>query len=462
MNHHSKKEKNTGRAGDTVYRLIIVGGGAAGLYAGAVSSYVSDSFPSKPGSCLILEKKEQPGKKLLITGAGQCNLTHDGSIKDFLPHYHDSGKKIRTALYSHSNQQVCDFLAEEGISTFSREDGKIFPESLSAKKVRDSLARLCERNGFIILRDTPCTGLKPLFTKQESGAENGCGALAVSSSARWEVRSGKQKFLAENVLIATGGASVPQTGSDGSFLNILEELDIPIEPLTAALAPVYVQQYPFSELSGISFPDAKVVVQSRDGAKKEERQGAILLTHDSFSGPCIIDGSRWTETGDTLKISWLSDLRTEELVNILVKSGSSSKAAAGTIIAKTLKDEGYSVPQRFLELQLERCGFDASQKAAQTGKKAWQSAARVLTEDVYSVSGKGSLNAAMATRGGVSLESLNLKTMESKQYPGLWFAGEVVDIDGDTGGYNLQFAFSSAACAIKNMFSSKKEKKNKQ
>ena len=216
----------------TVYRFIIIGGGAAGLYAGAIAGFFHPDLPKKHCG-LILERGTEPGRKLIITGSGQCNLTHSGSIKDFPAHYHEAGRKIRTLLYAHSNQRVVSTFSDMGIKTFEREDGKIFPESLSARKVRDTLSERCSKNGFPILTGMKCTELIPLHRK------------SINRGARWKIICGEQEFRARNVLVTTGGASVPKTGSDGSFLKILERLTIPVSPLTPALVPVSVQKISF-------------------------------------------------------------------------------------------------------------------------------------------------------------------------------------------------------------------------
>lgn len=457
----------TKKDASAAYRLIIIGGGAAGLYAGAVSQFLCPDLPEGQRG-IILERRPEPGKKLMISGAGQCNLTHGGSVKDFPPHYHEAGKKIRTLLYAHSNSQVSANFARMGVRTFEREDGKIFPKTLSARKVRDALISRCEKNGFPILTGAECTGLTPFFRFRTDCSFEENRALPYSSSgddfsdipaarqdsiaARWKVVCGRREYRAHSVLITTGGASVPKTGSDGTFLRILENLGIPSVPLTPALTPVFVQQYPFRSLSGISFSDAHITVLGRDGKKKIDRRGPLLLTHEAFSGPCVIDSSRYIETGDSLIVSWNADLPASVLLHRLTDAASKSKISASSHLAGILKEAGFPVPQRFLDLQLLRCGTDPTRKAAQIGKKTWSAILRTLTEDVYSVSGKGGFSSAMATRGGVSLDAVDLKTMESKRYPGLYFAGEVLDVDGDTGGYNLQFAFSSAACAVKSIF----------
>ena len=246
--------------------------------------------------------------------------------------------------------------------------------------------------------------------------------------------------------------NVPQTGSDGGFLSVLADLNIGQNPLSPALTPVYVQQYPFSELSGISFLRAAAAVFDKKGQRKAHRIGPVLLTHDSFSGPCIIDISRSIHAGDLLKINYLSAISAERFASLLTENSSRAKSNVAAVLLKTLRENELSLPQRFIDLQLRRAGIDLSKRAAETGKKTWKTIALLFTEDPYSISGKGGFSAAMATRGGVPLADVRMKTMESVRYPGLFFAGEVLDVDADTGGYNLQFAFSSAACAAENIF----------
>ena len=413
---------------ENIYKLIIIGGGAAGLYAGAVSR------PGK-GNGLILERMAETGKKLLLTGSGQCNLTHAGQIRDFIPQYYEAGKKIRSVLYAHSNDKTVRTLRDLGIPSFEREDGKIFPESLSARQVRDTLQERCRSNGYRILCGTSCTGITP-----------------AGRGARFLVTAGKQTFAAENVLVTTGGASVPSTGSDGTFLDILKSAGIPADPLRPALTPVFVQDYPFTELSGISFESCSIALCSRDGREKAKRTGPLLFTHRGFSGPAVLDMSRFAQTGDTMRISYLPGIPQDRLAAEFTRRASVSPSENMKLVSDALGKEGHSLPHRFLQLQLLRAGTAPAANAAETGKKAWRTVAGILTSDTYSVSGTGGFAGSMATRGGVSLSAVRMKTMESEQYPGLYFAGEVLNVDGATGGYNLQFAFSSAACAVSAIF----------
>ena len=440
-----------------IHKLIIIGGGAAGLYAGALHS------PGKERG-LILERGNEPGKKLLLTGAGQCNLTHAGPIRDFIPQYYEAGRKIRNILYAHANDKTIRTFRDLGVPAFVREDGKVFPASFSARMVRDTLAERCRANGYQILCKTACTGIEPLRDTSDGlpgDAAASPGDAGSSLRARFLVKSEKQIFQAENVLIATGGASVPSTGSDGSFFEILAGLGLFSSDLRPALTPVYVQEYPFSQLSGIAFESAAVTLRGKDGAKKTEKNSriaALLLTHRTFSGPAVLDISRFAKTGGTMTISYLPGCSAEKLAEQFSQKAAASSSENTGLVSGALQETGRSLPHRFLRLQIGRSGADPGANAAETGRKTWRRIAETLTADTYSISGTGGFAGAMVTRGGVSLSSVSMRTMESGTYPGLYFAGEVLDVDAATGGYNLQFAFSSAACAVSAIFGAEAEK----
>lgn len=385
------------------YEQILIGGGAAGLYFAA---------NCRSGSGLILEKSRTPGQKLMLSGSGQCNLTHGGSIKDFIGHYGQNGSRIRSALYRASNLALMNFFSENGIPLTERPDGKVFPQSMKASQVLELLQKRAVQNGWRLAANCPVTDISP----QEDGTF---------------VINGQYK--AKAVIVATGGCSYPFTGSDGSIFPVLERLGLNILPPKPALVPLTVQQYPYSSLSGISFRDALVRVD------KHKLKGDLLLTHSSFSGPAVLNLSRYAKPGSSLKISYLPDG-----TQLSVPPGESRAAAA--FFAEQTK-----LPKRFVTVALQQAGADPSEKAASLSGRQVKTLLSLLTCDTFSVSGTSGFGSAMATSGGVSLDEVDLKTFESKRYPGLYIIGEVLDIDGDTGGYNLQFAFSSACCAAESL-----------
>ena len=387
------------------YDAIIIGGGAAGLFYAA---------NAKINNGLILEASGAPGRKLLMSGAGQCNLTHGGSIKDFIDHYGPNGKKVRSALYKVNNLKMQEFFTGHGIPMTEREDGKVFPESMRASDVLNCLMHLAAANGW----------------KMQTGSK----VSAIGIAGHPEGEQGNTfvvdgKYETGRLIIACGGCSIPSTGSDGSIFPALEALGLEIVPLMPALVPLTVQEYPYSELSGISFKNALVTV---DGHKNTDD---VLLTHSNFSGPGILNLSRYAKPGSTLTINYLGKEQQLEI-----------PAAEKRIIQHWLTDSLW-LPKRFVEAVLQRAGVDPKTKANQLPKKQRKAIEAILMRDTFSVSGTTGFKNAMVTSGGVALGEVDMKTFESKKIKGLYIIGETLDVDGDTGGYNLQFAFSSAVCA---------------
>ncbi len=385
------------------YDAIIIGGGAAGLFCAAAT---------KINNGLILEKSSAPGRKLLMAGSGQCNLTHGGSIKDFVEHYGYNGKKVRSPLYKVSNLKMMEFFESHGIPLIEREDGKVFPESMRASDVLNLLMHLSSQNGWKLKTDCPAESIKI----QEDGS------FLVNG-----------RHESSKLIISCGGCSIPATGSDGSIFPILEKLGLEIITPAPALVPLTVQEYPYGELSGISFKDALVTV---DGHKRTDD---VLFTHTNFSGPGILNLSRYAKPGSTLVINYLGKEEKLEIPNTTKKN-----------ILFWLAD-WYQLPKRFIETALNRAGVDPKTAANQLTKKQKQYISAILMRDTFSISGTTGFKQAMVTRGGIALNEVDMKTFETKKIPGLHIIGETLDVDGDTGGYNLQFAFSSGILAGQNI-----------
>lgn len=419
-----KRENNY----ETNYETIVIGAGAGGLFFGAACSV------SAPGSTLILEKTNKTGTKLLMSGSGQCNLTHSGSIKEFLSCYGQNGNRIRTVLYKHNNIELCHFIQELGIPTVEREDGKIFPASLRAKDVRDALLRKCEKSGVEIKRNSELIRIEALES--------------TDSAVRFVIETADGSlYSCRNLVIAAGGSSYPTTGSDGSLLHSIRRSfpELGIREPKPSLVPVFVENYPFEALSGISFRNVEIKIFEPKSAKPLKLShpcGDLLLTHKNLSGPVILNNSRDIFAGCRLEINFVFPYTVDNMISQIKEDFSANRRMISTYIG-----EKYLLPKKFVSAVLDRINVCDKAMASLTGSEI-NRIAEAFARASFSVSGTAGFGTAMATAGGISLEDVNLSEMQSKKYPGLYFIGEVLDIDGDTGGYNLQFAYSSAMTAL--------------
>ena len=400
------------------FDVIVIGAGPAGLFAALTSA-------GKGLRVCLLEKKASAGLKLLISGTGQCNVTHVGSVGDFLPHYGEKGKFVRPSLYVFSNTDLVAFFETRGLPLKEVNAGKIFPESLSSRDVLRVLLNECQRQKVTICYNSGVTGI----TKDEDG---------------FKIETPDDKYLAKNVIITTGGRSYPSTGSTGDGYAMAEALGHTIAEVAPSLASVYIQDYPFASCAGISF-DQVTVHLYRNGKKIRQTKGDVLFTHKGLSGPGIIDFSRYILPGDILKLSLVDFKNSEEFEkDFLLEVSVNGKKLLKNLLTR------YAIAERLIEAIFEINGISLEMKSADLDKKRRKTIVECLTELPFVIDRVGGFKEAMATRGGVNINEVNQNTMESRIVKGLYFAGEVLDIDGDTGGYNIQFACSSGALAGKN------------
>ncbi|MDO9523244.1 MAG: NAD(P)/FAD-dependent oxidoreductase [Methanocorpusculum sp.] len=395
------------------YDVIVVGTGPAGLFCAAHLA---------PAKVLILEKMKLPGRKLLLAGSGQCNLTHSGDVKTFTGNYGDHGNFVKPSLMACSNETVMDFFEHRGVPLFTNENDKVFPVSLRADDVLDALLDACDEAGVEIFYSEVVKSVAP---------NNGGYSVQTSLTA----------YQAKYVVIATGGMSYPGTGSTGDGYAFAESLGHTIVLPEPSLTPVYVDDHLLWDLSGISLP-AKVSIW-HEGKKLMTREGDLLITRFGYSGPVILDASRWMRAGDQLRIAF-TPLSPEEVDTLLKERTAES---GGKQIQNLLS--GLSCPDRLTRALVEISGIPEGTTGGQLTSKMRGALVENLTGFPVIVERVGDFGVAMCTAGGVPLAEINKKTCESKIAPGIFFAGEVMDIDGDTGGYNIQAAFSTGFVAAK-------------
>lgn len=394
------------------YDVIIIGAGPAGLFA-AINSAGENK------KVLVLERNASAGRKLLISGAGQCNLTHDGSIKDFFNYYGANGRFLKHSLLNYTNDDLLNFFRKRGLDFISNENGKVFPNTLKAIDVLNILLKECKKKNVDIKYDQ----------RVEEVNYN-------EKNISFTIKTKEQEYKSKYLVISTGGKSYGNTGSTGDGYIFAKNLGHNIEKPMPSLTPLYIKNYPFSELSGISFEDIPITLW-RNNKKVKAFRGDILLTHRNISGPAILNFSRYILPGDILKINFIGAENEEGFRLRFIEN----IQANGKLMIKTMMRE-YSLPKRFTDNLLKLAGIPENLKCAELNKKTRNNLIGKLISFPMEVERLGDFHIAMATRGGVSLKEVNPKTLESRIVTGLYFAGEVLDIDGDTGGYNIQAAFS--------------------
>jgi predicted Rossmann fold flavoprotein len=398
---------------------VIIGGGPAGLFCALQAA-------GNNRRVLVVEKMPSCGRKLLITGSGQCNLTHEGDIAEFFSHYGDHGQFLRPALRGFTNRELVAFFEQHGLPMSVDPGGKIFPATRRASDVLAVLLSECRMRGVEVI----------------------CGQAVrrISSRDGWFcVEIGTTVYRADVLVIATGGVSYPSTGSTGDGYLLARELGHTVTEIAPALTPVIIQDYPFADLAGISFGNLTLSL-FRDGKKIRRHTGDLLFTHTGLSGPGVLDLSRFILPGDVLKVSFFPGTDQARVR----KQVTDAIAASGTRQVKTVLS-GLPLPERLVKRLLELTGSAPDLTCSQLPGKVRQEIIASLTGFPFTVLRLGGFGEAMVTRGGVSLREINPKTMESKITPGLYIIGELLDIDGDTGGYNLQAAFSSGMLAARSI-----------
>lgn len=407
-----------------MYKYIIIGAGAAGLFLGALTS--------AEGNGVILEAGSEPGRKILLSGGGRCNFTHAGDIRDFPDRYGASGRKVRSALYKFNNSEVRRLSRAHGIESYVNEEGRVFPKSDRAADIRDLLLSLCGKNGWEIRTDTQITQI---------GQCEGGYFLNGGAAGRMSRNGGA--FETENLIVATGSGAFKGFGAGRGMQNLLSGLGIQTVPLKPALVPVRIAGYafagnPFDGLSGISLSDVHVrVLDGKTGKKPAEGRGPMVFTHSGLSGPVILNLSGQMGSGTVLELALtrveMPDARGEQknLLHFL--------------------ENQTGLPQRVLERVIRIAGAEPGEKASSVSGGRLAAIYKMLRGFRVRVEDTLGMDAAMAASGGVSLKAVSTGSFEVKGFPGLFVIGEALDVVGESGGYNLQFAFSSAAAVSREL-----------
>ena len=402
-------------------KIAVAGGGAAGMIAAV--------FAARNGNKVSLyEKNEKLGKKLFITGKGRCNLTNTAEMEDMFNAVVSNPKFLYSSFYSFTNDQTIAFFEELGVKTKTERGGRVFPASDHSSDVIHGLERELNRLGVRIELNTE---VKEILT--ENGKVQGL-----------MLASGK-KVEADAVIVAAGGLSYPSTGSTGDGYRMARSCGHKVTRLFPALVPMEVKEWYAKELMGLSLRNIEITIT--DGTKKLYRDfGEMLFTHYGVSGPVILSassivGSRLAEKELTLHIDLKPALTKEQLDKRVLREFDANhnrqfkNASAGLF------------PAKLRPVIVELSGIPEEKKVNEITREERKKFTDLIKDFSMTLTGLRSYNEAIITKGGVSVKEIDPGTMESKLVKGLFFAGEVLDLDAVTGGFNLQIAWSTGFLA---------------
>lgn len=389
-----------------VYReVIIIGAGSAGLM---LANMIDKEY-------IILEKNLEAGKKLLISGSGQCNFTNICSLTEFSEKFGGKKRFVQFGLSKFNNNDSINFFKNKNLSSYIREDGKVFPITMDSNDI-----------------------LEKLLMDVKDDIMYNCEVLNINKKDEFYfVKTNDQIYKSKYVIVATGGRTYPKTGSTGDGYKFAADFNIKMVKLRNGLCGINIYE-DFSDISGVSFKNIKIDLY-RDNKKNMEFYGDLLFTHLGISGPIIINNARYIREEDILKVNFLNQNSEEFEKNFIEEIHKHPKKSIINILKR------FDIPDRVLIKLLNN--IDLNVNGAELSKKNRKLIVNNLIEKCFTVKKVGTLHNSMVTVGGIDLSEINKKSMESKNNKNLFFIGEVLDIDGETGGYNIQWAFTSAKLA---------------
>lgn len=403
------------------YDCIVLGGGPAGMMAALSASKLGKKV-------LLIEKNTRLGKKLLLTGNGRCNITHDEDrLKDFASNYGKSGDFLLSTFSIFGPKETQLYFNKLGIALSVDENGKVFPQSNSAEKVLLSLEKKL-KDGIVEVRCS--TELKDLIV-------NGREILEV-------VVSNGEKIKGSNYVFALGGKSFSFTGSDGSGFDLLKKIGHSISPLYPGLCPLVLEKS-CSQLSGLSLQNVSIKFLQNNKTIYKNR-GDVLFAGKYITGPCILDASNvispyYTKGGVAIVLDIFPEkdevLLKRKLLKLLEQDGKKSVKN----ILKSL------VPERLVHVLLEEIEIDKEKSGIHLTKKEFNEIVYILKNFLLNSKHVLGFDGAMVTLGGVELKEIDSRTMKSRLFDNLYFAGEIIDLAGFCGGYNLQMCWSTGYVA---------------
>lgn len=395
-------------------KVIVVGGGPAGIMA-ALSA-------SQNNEVLLIERNNEIGKKLKLTGGGRCNITNNRPIEELFNKVVNNRKFLYSAFYTFSNEDLLEYFSRNNLEYKVEYDKKVYTKNDKADDVIEVLKNDLLKHRVQILYNTTVEDL-----------------IIEDSTIKGIVTKQKERIIGDKIIVTTGGKSYPATGSDGIMYSILSKYGHTIKPLYPALIPLVIKEEFVKSLQGVSMKE--VVLKTKIKKKKIEITGDMIFTHFGISGPGVLKFSSYInkdlDNGDIeITLDFLENKSKEELSDMI-------RSNPNKDILNNLKG---ILPQNFIKEILNLLGL-AETKPRDLKKEDERKLIDYIKEMKLTVRETLTIKAAMVTSGGVDVKEINSSTMESKVIKNLFLAGEVIDVDAETGGYNLQIAFSTGYLA---------------
>ncbi len=405
-------------------KVIVVGAGAAGMMAAVTAARLG-------ADVTLLEKNDRPGKKLRITGKGRCNVTNDCSVQDFLANVPTNPRFLYTALNKLSVEDVKDFFENAGVPLKVERGNRVFPVSDKAADIVSAMVNECKN-----------AGVKVLFNKKVLGIDTKDGRVA-------SVRYSGGALECDAVILATGGISYPLTGSDGDGLRFAKKIGHTVTELRPSLVPIVEDGFVCRGMQGLSLKNVGLkIISEKNGKAVYEDFGEMMFTHFGITGPMILSAS-----------AYLPDIGKEKYIaEIDLKPALDDKKLDARLLSDFSKYSNKDflnslsdlLPQKMIETVVEMSGIDGRKKVNSITREERQKLCEVIKHFRINLSHFRPISEAIVTKGGVSVSEIDPRTMESKLCEGLFFAGEMIDVDAYTGGFNLQIAFSTGYTAGEN------------
>lgn len=399
--------------------IAVIGGGAAGLIAAGKAASMGNRVT-------LFEKNDRVGMKLGITGKGRCNITNDADIEDFIKMYPRNGKFLYSALYNFTNRDIIALVEKEGVKTKVERGGRVFPVSDKARDVVRALKKYAVKNGAEIITEM----VEDIITAEDTVKG---------------VKTKKGVFECDAAIICTGGKSYPKTGSTGDGYKMAEKLGHTIIEPKASLIPLITEEKWVKEIMGLSLRNIRITAFNAKNKKVFSDFGEMLFTHFGISGPVVLSMSAYLKNIGKEKYRVEIDLKSAlDDEKLIARINRDFEKYTKRHIINAMDD---LLPKALIPIVIDLAGIEPHKSVNDISKAEKLSLIRVLKHLPLTAVGTRPVEEAIVTSGGVSVKEINPSTMESKIVKGLYFAGEVIDVDGYTGGYNLQAAYSTGYLA---------------